>query len=252
MKKINSKYLFLIVIFFVTINSFSQVGIGTTTPNSNAMLDIDVSSLSSDAKKGFLPPRMTTTEKNTLGFALDSEDKGMMVFDTDLIAFYYWDGTQWLLLRIDTVVTDEDSFGNMYLTTSTATHISTSTTPTKVEGVTAAENLANFEAVGNNRLKYTGTTTRTFSVVCSMSFASSSKNDVFAFYIYHGGGSNPGVLNSTKVKRFIAATSDVGALSVSGLVELASNEWVEVWAENLDTIKNEIDLNVETFNLLID
>ena len=31
--------------------SYSQVGIGTTNPNTNAMLDVDVSSLAVDAKK---------------------------------------------------------------------------------------------------------------------------------------------------------------------------------------------------------
>lgn len=251
MKNLNLKLLFivLVILFFTTINAFAQVGIGTTTPNSNAMLDVDVSSLASNAKKGFMPPRMTTTEKTTLGAGLTLDDKGMMVFDTTVTAFYYWDGAQWLLLRIDTVVTDEDSFGNMYLVSVTDTYIANKNVPTKIFGTTASENLANFSAVGDNRLVYTGTNTRTFSVVCSMSFGSSSKNDVFAFYIYHGGGVAPGVVNSTKVKRYIAATSDLGALSVSGLVELAPNEWIEIWAENLND--DNLNLTVETFNLLI-
>ena len=244
----NSKY-FLIIFLFLSINSTAQVGIGTQTPNTNAMLDIDVSSLA--IKKGFMPPRMTTSQKNTLGNLLALVDEGMLVFDTTLTAFYYWNGSKWLLLRIDSVLTDEDSFGNMFLTTSTLTNISHPNTPTKIEGVTACENLANFNAVGNNRLVYTGTSSKTFSLVCSMSFGSSNKNDVFAFYIYKGGSSSAGVVNSTKTKRYIAATSDVGALTVSGLITLKPNEWVEVWAENLDNFKKDIDLNVETFNLLI-
>ncbi len=239
--------LLIILIVFINFNSHAQVGIGTITPNANAMLDIDVSGLTT--KKGFLPPRMTTAEKNTLGSSLVVADKGMMVFDTDLTAFYYWNGTIWQLIRIDSVVTDQDSFGNLYLTTPTDTYIANKNVPTKIAGTTAAANLANFSAVGDNRLVYTGSTTRTFSVVCSMSFGSSDKNDTFAFYIYHGGNASPDVVASTQVKRFIATGADVGALSVSGLVTLAPNEWIEVWG--LNETDDNLNLTVETFNLLI-
>ncbi|MFK5958936.1 MAG: hypothetical protein QM495_08730 [Lutibacter sp.] len=251
MKNLNHKYIFivLIVIFFIGVNAVAQVGIGTTTPNANAMLDVDVSSLATDAKKGFMPPRMTTSEKNTLGTSLVLSDKGMLVFDTDLTAYYYWNGTTWLLIRIDSVVTDSDSFGNMYLTVPDYTVIASKNTPLKIEGVTTAENLNNFVASGNNRLVYTGSKTRIFSIVCSMSFGASSKNDHYSFYIYHGGNASPGIIQSTKVRRFIAATSDIGALSVSGLVSLAPNEWIEVWGECTD--EDDQDLNVETFNLMI-
>jgi hypothetical protein len=211
------------------------------------MLDIDVSSLG--AKKGLMPPRMTTTEKNNLGSSLALTDNGMIVFDTDLNAFYYWNGTEWSLIRIDSVVTDEDSFGNLYLTSASDTYIANKNVPTKIAGITAAENLANFSAVGNNRLVYTGSSTRTFSVVCSMSFGSSDKNDVFAFYIYHGGNASPGVVESSQVKRYISTGSDIGALSVSGLVTLAPNEWIEMWA--LNETDDDLNLTVETFNLLI-
>jgi len=244
------KNLLFIIFFALGTYSYAQVGIGTTNPNTNAMLDIDVSSLSADAKKGFMPPRMTTTEKNTLGGALGSTDKGMLVFDTDNVAYYYWNGTEWLLLRIDTVITDEDSFGNMYLVSPTNTLISSKDVPVKIEGITATEGLKNFETDGNNRLKYIGTSTRTFSVVCSMSFASSDKNDTCSFYLYQGGNAgSPGIISSSKVRRFIAAANDVGALSVSGLVSLAPNEWIEIWGE--DNTSGGLNLKVGTFNLLI-
>ncbi len=249
MKSFNILFINLLIFFVlpVSFNSFAQVGIGTTSPNSNAMLDIDVSSLST--KKGFMPPRMTTTEKNTLGSSLALTDKGMFVFDTDLNAFYYWNGSEWALIRIDSVITDEDSFGNLYLTAPADTYIATKNVPTKIAGITASENLANFNAVGNNRLVYTGSSSRTFSVVCSMSFGASDKNDVFAFYIYHGGNASPGVVSATEVKRFISVGADIGALSISGLVTLAPNEWIEVWA--LNETDDGLNLTVETFNLLI-
>ena len=52
----------------------SRVGIGTDTPNASAKLQAD------STTKGFLPPRMTTTQKN----AISSPAAGLMVYDTTL------------------------------------------------------------------------------------------------------------------------------------------------------------------------
>ena len=57
------------------------------------------------------------------------------------------------------------------------------------------------------------------------------------------------MVTSSQVKRFIGTGSDVGALSISGLVTLAPNEWIEVWA--LDETDDNLNLTVESFNLLI-
>lgn len=54
--------------------STDNVGIGTSTPNSSAKLDI------SSTKQGFLPPRMNDTEMNSISSPVD----GLMVFNTDV------------------------------------------------------------------------------------------------------------------------------------------------------------------------
>ncbi len=248
MKNTNKKHLFfiiLIVIFFITVNTVAQVGIGTTTPNSNAMLDVE------STTKGFLPPRMTTAQKNTLGGSLNSADKGMLIFDIDLTAFYYWDGTQWLLIRIDSVVTDSDSLGNIYLTEVGAVTLILSS-PKKILGTTASLNLVNFITGGeNNRLVYDGSETSKFTFVCSLSFNgySNSNNDVYSFYIAKGSSTlTTAVLPSTKVDRFVSIGSDVGALSISGTVELEPGQWIEIWAENNN---DDNGLEINNFNLLI-
>jgi hypothetical protein len=51
-----------------------NVGIGTTSPNASALLDV------SSTTKGFLPPRLTTTQKN----AISSPAAGLVVYDTTL------------------------------------------------------------------------------------------------------------------------------------------------------------------------
>ncbi len=74
----------------------SQIGIGTTTPNPNSILDI------SSSTKGLLIPRMTGTQREELN--LNAEDIGLMIFQTDIAppplpptpkGLYYYDGTNW-------------------------------------------------------------------------------------------------------------------------------------------------------------
>jgi hypothetical protein len=62
-----------------------SVGIGTATPDANAILDV------SSTTKAFLPPRMTTTEKN----AVASPAAGMVVYDTTLNKLAVYTGAAW-------------------------------------------------------------------------------------------------------------------------------------------------------------
>ncbi|MGB4847821.1 MAG: hypothetical protein WBP41_07860 [Saprospiraceae bacterium] len=74
--------------------TFAQVGIGTLTPSSKSILEL------SSHTKGFLLPRMTGAERNML--TLNTDDIGMMVFQTDVTAnpstpkgLYSFDGSGW-------------------------------------------------------------------------------------------------------------------------------------------------------------
>ena len=61
------------ILFAFQICGLAQVGIGTTTPASSAALDVTSTS------KGFLPPRMTTAQRN----AISSPALGLMIYCTD-------------------------------------------------------------------------------------------------------------------------------------------------------------------------
>ena len=63
----------------------SRVGIGTTTPNASAKLQLD------STTKGFLPPRMTTTQKN----AIASPATGLVVYDTTTNKLCCYNGSTW-------------------------------------------------------------------------------------------------------------------------------------------------------------
>ena len=65
---------FLTVAERMRIDKSGIVGIGTTSPNVNALLDV------TSTTKAFMPPRMTTTQKN----AIASPTAGMVVYDSTL------------------------------------------------------------------------------------------------------------------------------------------------------------------------
>lgn len=69
-----------------------NVGINddNSAPDPNAMLDVKSSS------KGVLFPRLNTAQRNTLGAANPAE--GMLVFDTDVEAFFYFTNSAWVQL----------------------------------------------------------------------------------------------------------------------------------------------------------
>lgn len=62
-----------------------NIGIGTATPNSSAILDLESTTL------GFLPPQMTTTQVN----AIASPAAGLLVWNTTTTRYNYFDGTAW-------------------------------------------------------------------------------------------------------------------------------------------------------------
>jgi len=69
----------------LTGNGNQRVGIGSTLPNASAKLDV------SSTTQGFLPPRMTTTEKN----AISSPASGLIVYDSTTNKLCCYNGTSW-------------------------------------------------------------------------------------------------------------------------------------------------------------
>ncbi|SNS91394.1 hypothetical protein SAMN05421640_1607, partial [Ekhidna lutea] len=69
----------------------NSVGINTTSPNSNAVLEL----VSPQSDQGFLVPRVTTSQRIGMSGSLSSRENGLMVFDTTENLFYYWSGGVW-------------------------------------------------------------------------------------------------------------------------------------------------------------
>jgi hypothetical protein len=82
-----------IILLFIHSGSYAQTGIGTTTPDASAKLDVSASN------KGFLPPRVTLTSR-TDNSTVTNPATGLLVYNTgsnpNLVAgYYYWNGSSW-------------------------------------------------------------------------------------------------------------------------------------------------------------
>ena len=169
-------------------------------------------------------------------FPLDSTD--------DFIKLYF-NGTNWLeMSRSDN--DNSESNGGFSITTSAETTISTVDTPVKAAGTTATFLLSNFDDNGgtDNRLRYTGTETKTFRVDCTVSMTAASNNQNIGLYIAENGT----VIANSEVRRFVSGGTDVGAASVSTLVSLATNDFIELWVENQTSTAN---MTVELCNCTV-
>lgn len=64
-----------------------NIGIGTTTPEPSAILDIK------STEKGFVPPRMTQAQRD----AISNPANGLLIYQTDgATGFHYYNGSNWI------------------------------------------------------------------------------------------------------------------------------------------------------------
>lgn len=77
------------------IDQNGNIGIGVTSPNANAILDV------TSTTKAFMPPRMTTAQKN----AVASPAAGMVVYDTNMKGISFYNGTAWTTTNNKNVAT---------------------------------------------------------------------------------------------------------------------------------------------------
>lgn len=93
----------IIFLFFIfeAQSSFAQTGIGTTTPNASAKLDVNATD------RGFLPPRVALTATNVFSPIVGTSNlaAGLLVYNTATAGstpnnvvpgYYYWNGSIWV------------------------------------------------------------------------------------------------------------------------------------------------------------
>lgn len=87
-----------LILVFLTGNA--QTGIGTTTPDASAKLDV------SATNKGFLPPRVTLTS-TTDAATIPSPAEGLLVYNKGSVGlqagYYYWNGASWSTIATSSI-----------------------------------------------------------------------------------------------------------------------------------------------------
>ncbi|WP_333660244.1 hypothetical protein [Chishuiella changwenlii] len=106
-KNLKKTLQFLLIVFGTFAlgqNTNSGVGIGTTNPQSSAILEVNADNLPANGKKGMLFPRVALQNRTDIT-TIPNPATGLMIFNTtdspsdDLIKanmFYYWNGTSWI------------------------------------------------------------------------------------------------------------------------------------------------------------
>jgi len=69
----------------MTIAATGEIGVGTASPSTKAMLDL------TSTTKGFLPPRMTTTQRD----AISAPPAGLMVYNSTTNKLNFYNGSAW-------------------------------------------------------------------------------------------------------------------------------------------------------------
>jgi hypothetical protein len=111
------KKIFLIA-SFLFVGSFvkAQTGIGTTTPNASAKLEV------ASTTQGFLPPRVALTSTNVFSpiVGTSSAATGLLVYNTAstgnapnnvIPGYYYWNGTIWVQISNGLIIDNSKSAG---------------------------------------------------------------------------------------------------------------------------------------------
>ncbi|MGE3756779.1 MAG: beta strand repeat-containing protein, partial [Pseudobdellovibrionaceae bacterium] len=82
----------------MTLDGKGNVGIGTTSPVTTALLDL------TSTTRGFLVPRMTAAQRN----AIASPAAGLQIYNTDDNKLYYHNGTAWTEMGAGSPIADAD------------------------------------------------------------------------------------------------------------------------------------------------
>lgn len=112
------KKIFILLFFYSGVNA--QTGIGTTSPNASAKLEV------ASSTQGFLPPRIAltgtndnTTIKNAAGIAI-TPATGLLIYNTVSAGtapnnvtpgYYYYNGTTWIQISAGLIIDNSKTAG---------------------------------------------------------------------------------------------------------------------------------------------
>ena len=238
-----------IVVFFVFLisgfSSFAQVGIGTTTPNASAKLQVDATD------KGFLAPRVSLTATNDV-VTIPSPATGLLIYNTATAGtspnnvtpgFYFYDGSKWQRL----ISQQPEATVNFDKTTPTTSGVTfTPNTP-------ASQNYVYVSSVDNSQWTYNGSNYVTYTPAPSTAwYAQSSTNDAGSNKtsgIYRNGNVGIGDFATSSPATKLEVKSGVTNTSGLRMTNLTSASPVSGGATlGVDSLGNVVTVNGSSFS----
>ncbi len=243
-----------------------QVGVGTNTPNTSSMLDI------TSTDKGLLIPRMTTVQRDAIAIPAT----GLLIFNTTSNLFNYFNGTWAVLSNSGTFVdtTSNQTIGGnktftgttipqgrlmvpmgelSYFNYTTGFTVSIVSASAGIAGndnmvkinPTSGVNFVNdqFGTGTNNKLTYTGATTRFFHIALSYSFTPSTNGQTYVF----GVAKNGVIQDSSKLLIRTGTSADHQSSAMHVFLSLAQNDYLEFYVGN---IGGTAVLTIKSFNFV--
>lgn len=133
----------------------------------------------------------------------------------------------------------------MYISTPAETTIANANEPTKIAGeTTASVILSDVTMPQDNRLQHTGDVTRFFKIVVNLSLTAAGNNLIVAGHIAKNG--SPLVQSEQHHK--ITTGTDIVGLGLSAVIDLAQDDYIEIWIENKTSTDN---ITIEFMNVAV-
>jgi len=141
-------------------------------------------------------------------------------------------------------LTTKPPVAEMIVNTPAATTIAVAGTFYKGEGTTLlSAGSINFNMPVDNRLRYTGVLTKLFHVVSVISYSvASGANQQMRARIYKNGV----FISGSEILDTITTSADINSSSVNTLVELATNDYLEIFITNSSSTNN---ITLQTINM---
>ncbi len=156
------------------------------------------------------------------------------------------DGENWKVIASNIT---QNSVGEIsyFDTTGTLVSIATSTTDGNSNmflcnpSTTISTSSSNFTMTANGRLKYTGTSTKSFRISGVIAVTSATTGT----YLFEFRKSNTNFIVNSRVLQKISI-SDTQNISIQSLITLSPNDFIEIWAGNIGATG---EIRIKSFNL---
>lgn len=190
-------------------------------------------------------------------FVLTSKTDGTARTDTDgvpvMAANIYYDADDDLVLQVwnqrlgewqDVTLIGQTAYGEINNSgAAVATTVTTAGTFYVTAGTSALLAQARqFDSPSAGRLRYTGTKTREMLVSCYADFTANTNNLTITYQIRKNGQAN----TDAQVQSNKGNAADVRAVSITALIEMAHNDYLELW---LTADANGVTVTKQNFNL---